>query len=47
MQALVAAGADAVLDAGPGQVLRKLARRIAPDVGAASASTLLEAADVA
>ena len=47
MQALVAAGAGAVLDAGPGQVLRKLARRIVPDIGAASAATLLEAADVA
>lgn len=47
MLALVASGAGAVLDAGPGQVLRKLARRIAPDVGAASAATLLEAADVA
>ncbi len=47
MLALVASGAGAVLDAGPGQVLRKLARRIAPDIGAASAATLLEAADVA
>ena len=47
MEALVAAGADAVLDAGPGQVLAKLARRCTPGIGAASAATLLEAADVA
>ncbi len=47
MEALVAAGADAVLDAGPGHVLAKLARRCTPSIGAASAATLLEAADVA
>lgn len=47
MEALVAAGAGAVLDAGPGQVLAKLARRCVPGIGAASASTLLEAVDVA
>ena len=47
MEALVAAGAGAIVDAGPGQVLAKLARRCVPDVGAASAATLLEAAHVA
>jgi [acyl-carrier-protein] S-malonyltransferase len=47
MEALVAAGAGNVVDAGPGQVLAKLARRCVPDVGAASAATLLEALDVA
>ncbi len=47
MEALVAHGAAAVVDAGPGQVLLKLARRCTPDIGAASAATLLEAVDVA
>lgn len=47
MEALVTAGAGAVVDAGPGQVLAKLARRCTPGIGAASAATLLEAADVA
>lgn len=47
MEALVAAGTSAIVDAGPGQVLAKLARRCAPGVGAASAATLLESADVA
>ena len=47
MEALVADGATAVVDAGPGQVLAKLARRCAPDIGAAAAATLLESADVA
>lgn len=47
MEALVALGAGAVVDAGPGQVLAKLARRCAPGIGAASAATLLETARVA
>ncbi|MCW3010767.1 MAG: Acyl transferase [Solirubrobacterales bacterium] len=47
MEALVEAGAQAVVDAGPGQVLAKLARRCTPSIGAASAATLLESADVA
>lgn len=47
MEAIVALGAGAVVDAGPGQVLAKLARRCAPGIGAASAATLLEDARVA
>lgn len=47
MEALEALGAGAVVDAGPGQVLAKLARRCSPGIGAASASTLLEGAHVA
>ncbi len=47
MEALVAGGVQAVVDAGPGEGLAKLARRCAPTVGAAAAATLVEAADVA
>ena len=47
MEALVVAGATTVIDAGPGKVLAKLARRCAPDVASAPAATLLESADVA
>ncbi len=47
MEALVADGANAVVDAGPGEVLLKLARRCVPHIGAASGATLREAADVA
>ena len=47
MEALVAAGAGAVVDAGPGQVLAKLAKKCVPGIGASAAATLLEAADVA
>jgi [acyl-carrier-protein] S-malonyltransferase len=43
MEALVADGATAVVDAGPGRVLAKLARRCVPDVASATADTLLDA----
>jgi len=47
MEALVADGATAVVDAGPGEVLVKLAKKCVPDIGASAAATLLESADVA
>jgi len=47
MEALVADGAGAIVDAGPGKILAKLATRCVPGIGASAAATLLEAADVA
>jgi [acyl-carrier-protein] S-malonyltransferase len=47
MLALVAAGANTFIDAGPGRVLARLAPRCAAGVAAATADMLLETADVA
>jgi [acyl-carrier-protein] S-malonyltransferase len=46
MSALAEQGVTTFVDAGPGRVLAKLAPRCVPDVAAASATSLLEHADV-